>query len=224
MESRSPGVLDRPIKSGDDGLLCSDAVRHGLRRAGLRPGPSRLRWLHRSRCASPGPNKNNPASSPGKETPMKRLMILNGPNLNLLGVREPHIYGTTTLAQIRENCERHAGAARARAGVSPVEPRGRAGRLDPVGAAERRRHHHQPGRLFLHLDRDPRCAEGVRGAGAGGAHFQHPCPRRAPPAFEALARRDRRDLRPRALRLYRGDARARRDGEEMKWRRSGWLE
>src|SRR5207237_7991737 len=39
---------------------------------------------------------------------MKRLMILNGPNLNLLGVREPHIYGTTTLAQIKENCEQHA--------------------------------------------------------------------------------------------------------------------
>jgi 3-dehydroquinate dehydratase-2 len=40
---------------------------------------------------------------------MKRLMILNGPNLNLLGVREPHIYGTTTLAQIKERCERQAG-------------------------------------------------------------------------------------------------------------------
>ena len=34
-----------------------------------------------------------------------RLMILNGPNLNLLGVREPHIYGTTTLAEINDRLQ-----------------------------------------------------------------------------------------------------------------------
>lgn len=39
---------------------------------------------------------------------MKKIIILNGPNLNLLGTREPEVYGTQTLRDVEDLCHEKA--------------------------------------------------------------------------------------------------------------------
>ena len=39
---------------------------------------------------------------------MRRILVINGPNLNLLGVREPQIYGTQTYRSLCDMLRGHA--------------------------------------------------------------------------------------------------------------------
>ena len=134
----------------------------------------------------------------------KPVFVLNGANLNLLGMREPHIYGTTTLAEIEAMCRERA---------------------EQLGLALEFRQSNSEGQLIDWIQEaigaasaivinpaahsftsiaTARCAQGVPLADRRGAHLQHPPARAALPALLRLLCRDRGDLRPRRARLRAG--------------------
>lgn len=65
---------------------------------------------------------------------MKSVLILNGPNLNLLGTRQPEVYGAETLAMVEEACRAHGAAAGIK--VSCFQSNHEGALLDQIHAAK----------------------------------------------------------------------------------------
>lgn len=73
-------------------------------------------------------------SSPGGgRVRMARVLVIHGPNLNLLGTREPEVYGTTTLAEVDESLRRLG--AELGVEVESVQSNHEGGIIDAIHAA-----------------------------------------------------------------------------------------
>ncbi len=66
---------------------------------------------------------------------MPNILVLHGPNLNLLGVREPGVYGAVTLAQINALLEEVAARRGATLRIIQSNHEGDADRCHPRSAA-----------------------------------------------------------------------------------------
>ena len=95
---------------------------------------------------------------------MKPVFVLNGPNLNMLGLREPEIYGRETLDEFRRLCVAGGTALGLSVDFRQTNIEGELVSLDPGGADRRVRHRNQCRRLHPHVGCHSRRAQGERTA------------------------------------------------------------
>ena len=139
----------------------------------------------------------------GAEVPTmpKRVLVLNGPNLNMLGIREPKTYGSQTLADIEAMCKAEGKKLGLTVECRQTNREGEIcewiqeayGKKDGIVI--------NPARLFAHLGRHPRRHQRRRRADHRSAPQQYPRPRGIPPSFLCFCGGGRGHLRLRRGRV-----------------------
>ena len=157
-------------------------------RRGAWPCPRRppLAPWKRARASPPALTRERPLTPP-------LIAVLNGPNLNMLGTRQPEIYGRDTLDDVEALCAETAEALGLAIDFRQTNGGGRAGHLGAGMPRPRGGHHHQPGGLQPHLHRPDGRAEGGGAAGVEVHITQHPPPGGIPAPQLRVQGRDRRD-------------------------------
>ena len=80
----------------------------------------------------------------------KKILVLNGPNLNLLGTRQPEIYGKLTLAQIEKQVRTLAKELAVEIDFRQSNSEGELVTWIQQAAGIFARDRHQPGGLYAH--------------------------------------------------------------------------
>ena len=149
---------------------------------------------------------------PSESPTMTSVLVLNGPNLNLLGTRKPEVYGSTSLADVEKMCQEEADKLDLELVFRQSNHEGQLiDWIHEFGARGEGRHLHrrrlQPGRAHPHLGRAARRDRGRRAAGDRAAHLERAQAGGVPAPLVHLAGRPRDHRRLRRTGLPDGDQR-----------------
>ena len=133
---------------------------------------------------------------------MPKILILNGPNLNLLGTREPEIYGRDTLSDIEHKCRLHGQAIGCEIDFQQSNSEGEI--VDWIQLAQQESDGiiYKPRSLYAHICCYYGCIKAVQKTDCRNTYFQHFQSGAVPASFLYIAGGERDYLRIWGARIF----------------------